>query len=122
MATPKTKTSFSTYEMLLWKDLYKHRKNSFMWRMPTLEDLIARADRLMEEHKALAADLRAFQKLQKKSGKAAVLKYPDGKLTDEGVRVLEVGLKAGKSASEIARALDISVPAVLYRKRVLEGE
>ncbi len=90
--------------------------------MPTLEDLIARADRLAEEHKALAADLRSFQKLQKKSGKAAVLKHGDGKLTEEGVRVLEAGLKAGKSASEIARALDVSVPAVLYRKRLWEAE
>jgi DNA-directed RNA polymerase specialized sigma subunit len=87
--------------------------------MPTLDDLIARADRLAEEHKALADDLRAFKKLQKQSGKAAVLKHADGKLTEEGVRVLEAGLKAKKSASEIARALDISVPAVLYRKRLL---
>ena len=108
--------------MIFEKALYRHSKKSFMCGMPTLEDLIARADRLAEEHKSLAADLRAFQKLQKKSGKAAVLKYADGKLTDEGVRVLEAGLKAGKSASEIARALNISVPAVLYRKRILEGE
>jgi DNA-binding NarL/FixJ family response regulator len=108
--------------MIIEKELYRSCERGFMAAMPTLEDLIARADRLAEEHKALAADLRAFQKLQKKSGKAAVLKYPDGKLTDEGVRVLEAGLKAGKSASEIARALDISVPAVLYRKRILEGE
>jgi DNA-binding NarL/FixJ family response regulator len=90
--------------------------------MPTLEDLIARADRLAAEHKALADDLRSFQKLQKKSGKQAVLKYPDGKLTDEGVRALEAGLKAGKSASEIARALGVSVPAVLYRKRLYEAQ
>jgi DNA-binding NarL/FixJ family response regulator len=90
--------------------------------MPTLDALIARADRLAAESKALAADLRAFQKLQKQSGKDAVLKYPDGKLTDEGVRVLVAGLKAGKSASDIARALEISVPAVLYRKRLWESE
>ncbi|MDB5449361.1 MAG: hypothetical protein JWQ52_489 [Phenylobacterium sp.] len=90
--------------------------------MPTLDDLIARADYLAQEHKALAADLRAFRKLQRQSGKSAVLKHADGKLTEEGVRVLIAGLEADKSASEIARALKISVPAVLYRKRLWEAE
>jgi|GEM_PF-5190254 len=84
--------------------------------MSTLEEMIARADRLATEGELLAADLRAFKALQVKSGRQA-LKHGDGRLTDDGVRVLNAALEAGKTLSEIARMLEISVPAVLYRKK-----
>ncbi len=93
-----------------------------MPRMPTIDELIARAEFLAEEHKRLAADLKTYRRLQKQSGKAPELKYADGKLTDEGVRVLEAGFKAGRSPSDIARSLGITVPAVLYRKRTWEAD
>ena len=85
--------------------------------MPTLDEMIARADRLAAESQLLAEDLRAFKALQTNTGRQR-LKRDDGRLTDEGVRVLNVALQAGKTPSEIARMLEISVPAVLYRKEM----
>lgn len=88
--------------------------------MLTLDDMIARADKLAGEAKELARDLRAMKALEKKSGGPA-LKQEDGKLTEKGVRVLEAALAAEETPSDIARSLGISVPAVLYRKRIWEG-
>ncbi|MGH6955286.1 MAG: hypothetical protein ACREEW_01320 [Caulobacteraceae bacterium] len=83
--------------------------------MITLDELIARADRLATESKLLAEDLRAYKALQASPARPA-LKHADGRLTEQGVRVLHAALDGGKSPSEVARMLDITVPAVLYRR------
>ena len=83
--------------------------------MPTIDDLIARADRLATESQLLAKDLRTFKALQNNATHAS-LKHGDGRLTEQGVRVLHAALNDGKSPSEVARMLGVTVPAVLYRR------
>ena len=42
--------------------------------MPTLDDLIARADEMAADARRLASDLRVFKRLQSQSGRAPALK------------------------------------------------
>ena len=83
--------------------------------MSTIDELIAKAKKVAAQADTLVTELERFRTHQSKSG-AKHLKHPDGRLTDEGLRVLHEALEDEKSPSEIARVLDISVPAVLYRQ------
>jgi hypothetical protein len=95
--------------------------------MSTLDSLITEADALealagqfAEQFASRAEALRAQIRAYKASlGKAADVQYvkSDGRLTEAGVRYCNEAFKQGRGPSEIARALGVTVPAIVMRRQ-----
>jgi hypothetical protein len=95
--------------------------------MSTLDALIAEADALealaqefVDEFGRRADALRAQIRSYKASlGKAANVQYvrSDGRLSEAGVRYCNEAFKQGRGPSEIARALGVTVPAIVMRRK-----
>jgi len=89
--------------------------------MKSLDALIREAESLTRQCQALTDELKGYRAANPTMTPVALLKR-DGKLTEEGVRVLHEAFALGMSSSAAARHLGISVPATLYRRARWEAE
>lgn len=97
----------------------------------TLDSLIAEAealDELVDEFaeefgrraEALRAQIRAYKASLGKAGNVQYVKS-DGRLTEAGVRYCNEAFKQGRGPTEIARALGVTVPAIVMRRKRWEA-
>lgn len=91
--------------------------------MSALDDVLAEIDELDSLANTLArrsASLKAKVRAYKASlGRGGAPDYvgEDGRLTEAGVRYCEAAFKDGRGPSEIARALGVTVPAIVMRRK-----
>jgi hypothetical protein len=81
-----------------------------------IDDLDRLAEAFAERNDALRAKLRAYRASLGKQGEP-VFVGGDGRLTEAGIRYAETAFADGRGPTEIARALGVTVPAMVTRKK-----
>jgi hypothetical protein len=83
--------------------------------MSELDLIITDAKRVRDEADRLIRRVEMYKVIHGEP-KNRPLKLISGRLSDHGIRVCEAALERGDRVSEIARMLDITIPAVMHRR------
>ena len=90
--------------------------NALRTEAGTLQDTLGAFARRLDK---LVADL---SRTETSPPKPADLKREDGRLTDQGVAVMEAAFAAGQTVTEIAKNFGITVSASSHRRRVWQAK